>query len=75
MRRFGSVVLGMADNVFEDSMEALPSMSASAHLIQMLDSSIKRAYVSAAGVKRVRNTGARAAASRWKSAIRLWEIG
>jgi len=52
--------------VFEAFFDALASMSSSAHLIQMFDSTIVRAHVSAAGAKggkRVKHSGARAAAS------------
>jgi transposase len=38
--------------VFEAFFDALASVSASAHLIQMFDSAVVRAQVSAAGVKR-----------------------
>lgn len=56
--------------VFEAFLETLAAMSASAHLIQMFDSTIVRAHVSAAGAKggkRPRRSGVRAAASRQKS--------
>jgi transposase len=56
--------------VFEAFFDALASMSASAHLIQMFDSTVVRAHVSAAGAKggkRVRRLDVRAAASRRKS--------
>ncbi len=56
--------------VFESFFEALASMSSSAHLIQMFDSTIVRAHVSAAGAKggkRDRRSGVRAAASQRKS--------
>lgn len=56
--------------VFEAFFDTLASMSASAHLIQMFDSTIVRAHVSAAdakGGKRGKRSGARAAASRRKS--------
>ena len=55
--------------VFEAFFDALASMSASAHLIQMFDSTIVRAHVSAAGAKggkKVRRSDARAAVSRRK---------
>ena len=48
--------------VFEAFFDALASMSASAHLIQMFDSTVVRAHVSAAGAKggrKVRRLGAR----------------
>jgi len=57
--------------VFEAFFDALAAMSASAHLIQMFDSTIVRAHVSAAGAKggkKVRRSDARAAASPRKSA-------
>jgi len=56
--------------VFEAFFDTLASMSASAHLIQMFDSTIVRAHVSAAGAKggsTVRRLAARAAGSRRKS--------
>jgi transposase len=56
--------------VFEAFFEALASMSSSAHLIQMFDSTIVRAHVSAAGTKggkKDRRLGARAAGSQPKS--------
>jgi transposase len=56
--------------VFEAFFDTLASMSASAHLIQMFDSTIVRAHVSAAGAKggkRGKRSGDRAAASRRKS--------
>jgi transposase len=56
--------------VFEAFFEALASMSSSAHLIQMFDSTIVRAHVSAAGAKggkKDRRLGARAAGSQRKS--------
>ena len=52
--------------VFEAFFDTLASMSATAHLIQMFDSTIVRAHVSAAGAKggkKGRRWGARAAAS------------
>src|SRR6185437_8315744 len=52
--------------VFEAFFDTLASMSATAHLIQMFDSTIVRAHVSAAGAKggkKARRLGARAAAS------------
>jgi transposase len=60
--------------VFEAFFDALAGMSATAHLIQMFDSTVVRAHVSAAGAKggkRVRRWGARAAASRPRSTSRL----
>jgi transposase len=56
--------------VFEAFFDALASMSASAHLIQMFDSTIVRAHVSAAGAKggkTVRRSAARGAASQQRS--------
>jgi hypothetical protein len=56
--------------VFEAFFETLASMSASAHLIQMFDSTIVRAHVSAAGAKggrKIRRLAAREAGSRRKS--------
>lgn len=53
--------------VFEAFFDTLAAMSPSAHLIQMFDSTIVRAHVSAAGAKggkRARRSAARAAASR-----------
>ncbi len=56
--------------VFETFFDHLAELSSSAHLVQMFDSTIVRAHVSAAGAKggrRVRHSAARAAASRPKS--------
>lgn len=56
--------------VFEAFFETLAQMSETAHLVQMFDSTIVRAHVSAAGAKggrKARRLGARAAASRQKS--------
>ena len=56
--------------VFEAFFDTLAAMSPSAHLIQMFDSTIVRAHVSAAGAKggrRVRRSVARSAGSRPKS--------
>ena len=56
--------------VFEAFFETLAGMSSSAHLIQMFDSTIVRAHVSAAGAKggkKIRRSAARAAGSRRKS--------
>jgi transposase len=56
--------------VFEAFFDTLASMSSSAHLIQMFDSTIVRAHVSAAGAKggkNCRRSGVRAAASPRKS--------
>jgi transposase len=60
--------------VFEAFFDALASMSPSAHLIQMFDSTIVRAHVSAAGAKggkAARPSAARAAGSRRKSMQKL----
>ena len=59
--------------VFEAFFEALAALSPSAHLVQMFDSTVVRAHVSAAGAKggkRVRRSAARGAASRPKSTSR-----
>lgn len=56
--------------VFEAFFDTLASMSASAHLIQMFDSTIVRAHVSAAGAKggrKVRRSVVPEAGSRRKS--------
>ena len=56
--------------VFEAFFDTLASMSSSARLIQMFDSTIVRAHVSAAGAKggkKIRRSGARAAGSQQKS--------
>lgn len=56
--------------VFEAFFDTLAAMSPSAHLIQMFDSTIVRAHVSAAGAKggkAVKPSAARAAASQRKS--------
>ena len=49
---------------FEAFFEALASLSETAHLVQMFDSTIVRAHVSAAGAKGARFPGARAFARR-----------
>jgi transposase len=59
--------------VFEAFFEALAAMSGSAHLVQMFDSTVVRAHVSAAGAKggrTARRSAARAAASRPRSTSR-----
>ena len=59
--------------VFEAFFDSLASLSATAGLIQMFDSTVVRAHVSAAGAKggsKIRRSGARAAASRRKSTSR-----
>ena len=56
--------------VFELFFDTLASLSKSAHLVQMFDSTVVRAHVSAAGAKggkRARPSAARVAASRRKS--------
>lgn len=56
--------------VFETFFDHLAALSSSAHLVQMFDSTVVRAHVSAAGAKggrRVRRSVARAAASPPKS--------
>jgi len=61
--------LGKA-GVFEAFFDTLAGMSASAHLIQMFDSTIVRAHVSAAGAKggsKARRSATRGAGSRPKS--------
>jgi hypothetical protein len=59
--------------VFEAFFEALAQMSESAHLVQMFDSTVVRAHVSAAGAKegrRMSRSGVRAEAFRRKSTSR-----
>ena len=56
--------------VFEDFFATLADLSSTAHLVQMFDSTVTRAHVSAAGAKggsRVRRSGARGADSARKS--------
>jgi transposase len=56
--------------VFEAFFETLAGMSSSAHLIQMFDSTIVRAHVSAAGAKggrKIRRSAARGVGSQRKS--------
>ncbi|NGO51447.1 transposase [Mesorhizobium camelthorni] len=56
--------------VFETFFDHLAALSSSAHLVQMFDSTVVRAHVSAAGAKggrRTRRSAVRAAASRPKS--------
>ena len=60
--------------VFDAFFDALAAMSQTAHLVQMLDSTVVRAHVSAAGAKggrTARRWAARAAASRPRSTSRL----
>jgi transposase len=59
--------------VFAAFFEALAAMSQTAHLVQMFDSTVVRAHVSAAGAKggkKIRRSAGRAAASRRKSISR-----
>ena len=59
--------------VFEAFFEALAAMSQTAHLVQMFDSTVVRAHVSAAGAKggkKIRRSAGRAADSRRKSISR-----
>ena len=59
--------------VFEAFFEALAAMSQTAHLVQMFDSTVVRAHVSAAGAKggkKIKRSAGRAAASRRKSISR-----
>jgi transposase len=63
---------------FEAFFDALAAMSESAHLVQMFDSTVVRAHVSAAGAKggkTIRHSAARAAASRRKSTSRSISAG
>ena len=56
--------------VFEDFFDTLAGLSSTAHLIQMFDSTVVRAHVSAAGAKggsKIRRSGAHAADSPPKS--------
>ena len=55
---------------FEAFFDALAAMSETAHLVQMFDSTVVRAHVSAAGAKggkTIKHSAAREAASRRKS--------
>jgi transposase len=64
--------------VFEAFFDALAAMSQTAHLVQMFDSTIVRAHVSAAGAKGGRTAkrwAARAGASRPRSTSRLTWMG
>ena len=59
--------------VFEAFFETLAGLSTTAHLVQMFDSTVVRAHVSAAGAKGgrpVRRSAARGAASRPRSTSR-----
>ena len=56
--------------VFEDYFAMLAGLSETAHLVQMFDSTVIRAHISAAGAKggkRVRRSGGRGAGSARKS--------
>jgi transposase len=56
--------------VFDEFFDHLANLSSSAHLVQMFDSTVVRAHVSAAGAKggsRTRRSAAHAAGSRRKS--------
>ncbi|QKV18279.1 transposase [Oricola thermophila] len=56
--------------VFDVFLDHLANLSSAAHLVQMFDSTVVRAHVSAAGAKggrRTRHSAARAAGSRRKS--------
>jgi len=60
--------------VFEAFFQALAGLSPTAHLVQMFDSTVVRAHVSAAGAKggrTARRSAARAAGSRPRSTSRL----
>ena len=59
--------------VFEAFFQLLAETSKTAHLVQMFDSTVVRAHVSAAGAKggsKIRRSGARGAGSRPKSTSR-----
>ena len=59
--------------VFEAMFEALAAASGTAHLVQMFDSTVVRAHVSAAGAKggsKAKRSAARGAASRPRSTSR-----
>src|SRR3712207_6017454 len=64
--------------VFEAFFDALAAMSQTAHLVQMFDSTVVRAHVSAAGAKggsTARRWAARAGASRPRSTSRWTGMG
>ncbi|WEX09296.1 hypothetical protein [Chelativorans sp. AA-79] len=50
--------------VFETFFDHLAALSSSAHLVQMFDSTVVRAHVSAAGAQGGRRSGARSLARR-----------
>jgi hypothetical protein len=57
------------DDCFETILDALAAMSGTAHLVQMFDSTVVRAHVSAAGAKggeMIKRSAVRAAAFRRK---------
>ena len=58
--------------IFEAFFDALAALSESAHLVQMFDSTVARAHVSAAGAKgkTIRRSAVRVAASQPKSTSR-----
>src|ERR671938_445019 len=64
--------------VFEAFFDALAAMSQTAHLVQLFDSTVVRAHVSAAGAKggrMAKRWAARAGASRPRSTSRLiWRV-
>src|SRR3569623_1958653 len=63
--------------VFEAFFDALAAMSQTAHLVQMFDSTVVRAHVSAAGAKggiKILRWAARAGASRPRSSSRLFSV-
>src|SRR5215213_10170063 len=63
--------------VFEAFFDALAAMSQTTHLVQMFDSTVVRAHVSAAGAKggsRIRRWAAPAGASRPRSTSRLISV-
>ena len=64
--------------VFEAMFAVLASLSETAHLVQMFDSTVTRAHVSAAGAKggrTIRRSAARAAGSRPKSTSKPTSAG
>ena len=64
--------------VFEAFFQLLAETSQTAHLVQMFDSTVTRAHVSAAGAKggsKIRLSGARAAGSRARSTSRRTSTG
>ena len=64
--------------VFDVFFETLAQLSTTAHLVQMFDSTVTRAHVSAAGAKggsKIRRSAARGAASRARSISRRTSTG